>query len=124
MTDKLIGILIVVVAMAIESVAQVALKIGADGSIVADAAKRSLLIGRLPFPPSAWIALGVILYGVEIALYTLALSRLEVSTAYPLGSLCFVGVALLSRLFLGETVGRVRWLGIGCILAGTVFIAL
>ena len=34
----------------------------------------------------------------------------DVSVAFPLGSLCFVGVALLSRIFLGEAVGRVRCL--------------
>jgi drug/metabolite transporter (DMT)-like permease len=63
-------------------------------------------------------------YLVEIALYTAALHFLDLSVAFPLGSLCFVGVAILSKLFLGETVGRIRWLGVGCILAGTVFVAL
>jgi uncharacterized membrane protein len=63
-------------------------------------------------------------YGLEILLYTFALHLLDVSMAFPLGSLCFVGVALLSKMVLGETVGLIRWLGVGCILAGTVFVAM
>jgi len=105
MSGKGIGLLLVVTAAAVESVAQVALKRGANG--------RAL-----------WVLLGILLYGGEIVLYTLALHHLDVSVAFPLGSLCFVGVALLSRLVLGEAVGPVRACGVACILAGTVLIAL
>jgi multidrug transporter EmrE-like cation transporter len=105
MSVKAIGLCLVVSAAAVESLAQLALKLGANG--------RAL-----------WVALGILFYGGEIVLYTLALHRLDVSVAFPLGSLCFVGVALLSRLVLGEKVGRVRACGVACILAGTVLIAL
>ncbi len=104
MTARELGILLVVAAAAIESFAQLSLKLGAAGR-----------------PP--WIALGVLLYVLEIAAYTLGLSRLDLSIAFPLGSLCFVGVALLSRLILGEAVGWVRGLGVLCILAGAVLLA-
>ena len=105
MSVKMLGVVLVVTAAAIESFAQLALKLGSRG--------RAL-----------WVLAGILLYGAEIAVYTLGLHRLEVSVAFPLGSLCFVGVALLSRLFLGEAVGPVRGLGVVCILAGTVLLAL
>ncbi len=103
MSAKALGILLVVLAAAIESFAQLSLKLGARGR-------------------SRWIAAGVLLYLFEIAAYTLALPRLDIGLAFPLGSLCFVGVALLSRIFLGEAVGLVRGLGVVCIIAGAVLL--
>jgi drug/metabolite transporter (DMT)-like permease len=124
MKPELIGILVLVSAVTVESFAQMFLKIGAAGGpgILAESCRHR--IGWIPFSSIAasWITLGVIAYGLEIFLYTLALHFLDVSVAFPLGSLCFVGVALLSRIFLGETVGRIRWLGVACILVGAAFV--
>jgi undecaprenyl phosphate-alpha-L-ara4N flippase subunit ArnE len=122
MTPELTGISILVAAATVESFAQVFLKLGATGG-----AKVPWLSGRrFPFsiPAYGWVLLGMAAYLAEIALYSVVLHFLDVSVAFPLGSLCFVGVALLSKMFLGETVGRIRWLGVGCILAGTAFVAL
>ena len=120
MTPGAIGLVLLVAAMAVESAAQVCLKVAAaDGTM---APKFGEMVLRLP--TRGWIALGVAAYGVEILLYTATLHFLDVSVAFPLGSLCFVGVALLSKWLLGETVSRVRCLGIGFILAGTVLVAL
>ncbi len=105
MTLHLTGIVLVLAAVGVESFAQLFLKLGAAND------------------HRGWVALGVAAYAVEIALYTAALHCLDVSVAFPLGSLCFVGVALLSRWFLGETIGRLRWLGIACILVGTFVVA-
>ncbi len=108
MRAELTGVALAVGAVALESVAQLWLKVGAAGG---RRAKR-------------WIGLGALAYGGEILLYTLALHWLDLSRAFPLGGLCFVGVALLARIFLGERVGPVRWAGIACILAGAVCVTL
>ncbi len=65
-----------------------------------------------------WIMVGVVAYGVEIALYTLALQSVDVSVAFAMGSLSFVAVAIFSRLLLGEKVSQLRSLGLLLILAG------
>ena len=126
MTIQLTGLLMLLAAMTMESVAQMALKVGSAGGPHILALPYRTIAGRHRFSSSAkiWILAGVTCYGIEIFFYTLALNCLEVTIAFPLGSLCFVGVAILSRLFLGEAVGRTRWLGVACILAGTVFLAL
>jgi len=126
MTPRLAGILFVIAAMAVESLAQLALKVGSSGGPSILAGRFRDLASSLAFGRSAsvWIALGVAAYVLEIFLYTLALQRLDVSVAFPLGSLCFVGVALLSRVFLAESVGTVRWLGVLTILAGGAVTAL
>lgn len=107
MTHEVKGIVFLLAAVGTESFAQLFLKIGSNGS-----GKRH------------WILFGVVAYLLEICLYTFALLFLDVSVAYPLGSLCFVGVALLSRIFLGETVTLGRWIGVGFIVAGTIVVAL
>jgi undecaprenyl phosphate-alpha-L-ara4N flippase subunit ArnE len=126
MSPELTGIIALVAAVTVESFAQMFLKIGAAGGPGILLAPYRRGIGRLPLSSIAasWVVLGLLAYGLEILLYTFALHLLDVSVAFPLGSLCFVGVALLSKMVLGETVGLIRWLGVGCILAGTVFVAM
>ena len=126
MKAEFTGIILAVAAVVVESVAQLLLKVGAAGgpAIIAPFYRRR--VERLPGAASAkrWIGLGLLAYGLEILLYTLALHYLDVSVAFPLGSLCFVGVALLSSIFLGEAVGRIRWIGVSCILAGAICVTL
>jgi undecaprenyl phosphate-alpha-L-ara4N flippase subunit ArnE len=126
MTPTVTGILLVVAAAMVESFAQIFLKIGAAGGpgILMPPFRHHAL--RLPAGASGklWLSLGVLAYLAEIFLYTLALYFLDVSVAFPMGSLCFIGIALLSKWVLGESVSRTRWLGIGCILGGTILVAL
>ncbi len=126
MTNQLTGLIMLVAAVTVESFAQISLKIGAGGGPGVLCPPYRLHAGRyrLGSSPGAWVTLGVLFYGLEIFFYTRALSCLDVSVAFPLGSLCFVGVAILSKVFLGEIVSGVRWLGVGCILAGTVCLTL
>lgn len=126
MRSELTGIVLVIAASVVESFAQIFLKIGAAGGPGILVLPYRDHAGRLPAGASAkgWVVLGLFAYAVEVFLYTLALYLLDVSVAFPLGSLCFIGVALLSKIFLGETVGRIRWLGVACILVGTVFVTL
>ena len=67
-----------------------------------------------------WIGLGVVAYGTEIALYTLALTKIDVTIAFACGSLSFVAVAVLSRVWLKEKISLVRGLGLFLILCGVV----
>jgi len=108
--------------MAVESLAQVCLKVGAAGGPAILVAPYGRLFTNFALFNRAdiWKILGVVFYGLEIFLWTSVLHLLDVSVAFPMGSLCFVGVALLSKIFLGEVVGPVRAAGVVCIIAGTV----
>jgi drug/metabolite transporter (DMT)-like permease len=52
-----------------------------------------------------------------------AISKLEISRAYPVLALSYVLVVLFSIWFFKENVGALRWVGIVCICAGVVLIA-
>ena len=122
----LAGLIAIVAAVAVESLAQLCLKIGASGGGAALAAGAWNRLGGVQAlqGKAVWIVAGLAAYVLEIVLYSVALHYLDVSVAFPLGSLCFVGVAVLSKVALGETVSPVRWTGILLIIVGTAFIAL
>jgi len=110
MGSRLIGILLVLLATAIEAVGQVSLK---KSAIVSD-----------PVRCRGWMVIGIICLGVEAIVWTIVLTKLEVSIAYPMGSLCFVMVFILSTLFLKERPDRSRWAGVCLILSGTALLGL
>jgi multidrug transporter EmrE-like cation transporter len=126
MTNQLTGLIMLLAAVTLESLAQVSLKIGAGGGprALGQPFRLHASRSRVGSSPAAWVGLGVVFYALEIFFYTRALNCLDVSVAFPLGSLCFVGVAVLSKIFLGETVSGIRWFGVSCILAGTACLAL
>lgn len=71
-----------------------------------------------------YIILGGSLFIISLALWTIVLSKLELSYAYPLVSANFVIVSLLSMVFFRERITRYRWLSIFVILAGVVLVTM
>lgn len=71
---------------------------------------------------SRWIALGVAVYALEFVLWFAALSRTQLSIAFPFTALGYVGVVLASRYLLGERIAPRRWVGIATIVVGVVLV--
>ncbi len=107
MTATTAGVLMVILCGAIEGLAQVFFK-------------KSALV---PDGKRLWIGAGIVLFVLQAFIYTGALQFVEVSTAFPIGSIAFVIVAILSRQFLQEPVTRSRWIGIGLIVVGVTLLA-
>ena len=66
---------------------------------------------------------GLACYVVSVAVWLVALSRVDVSVAYPLLSMGYVVNALLAMWLFGEAVTMQRWLGIAVILVGVTLVA-
>ena len=71
----------------------------------------------------AYIALGVIAYGVSTLIYLHVLGHTHLSWAYSFNGLSYVFAAALAVLALNESVGLARWIGVAVIAIGTAFIA-
>jgi drug/metabolite transporter (DMT)-like permease len=101
---------------------QTALKLGVSqpGASEATASLVSLvgLVVRSPL-----VLLGLLLYAIGALAWIAVLARLDLSLAYPFLALNFVLVTVVSRLFLGETVPTLRWLGILVICSGIFLVA-
>ncbi len=67
---------------------------------------------------------GLILYAFSIVPYLLALRMEEVSVLYPMVSLSYIWVMLLSVKFLRERMNTYKWLGLLAIIVGVVLIGL
>lgn len=118
MTERMIGVLLVLIAVACEAVGQLCFKQAANH---ARGSSRFSAV-RKAFAKSEWVGAGVGCFGVEWGFWTIALTLLPVSVAQPMASIELVVVALLSRSFLQETVSPRRWAGIGLILAGVCLV--
>ena len=65
---------------------------------------------------------GLACYVVSVAVWIMALSRVEVSIAYPLLSVGYVVNALAAWYLFGEAVTPMRLLGIGIIIIGVCLV--
>jgi multidrug transporter EmrE-like cation transporter len=71
--------------------------------------------------PAFWA--GMLCYGTSVCVWLAALAKAPVSTAYPMLSLGYVAVATVSFLWLGESMGPAKVLGIVLICAGVVLVS-
>jgi len=66
---------------------------------------------------------GLLVYGFSSIVWIMALSRVEVSIAYPMVSIGYVLTAIAAWQFLGESISAMRIAGIGVIILGVVIVA-
>lgn len=78
-------------------------------------------LGRLARSPE--IVVGMVLYAFSAAAWLVVLSQMDLSFAYPMLALMYVLVPLASRLFLGERIPPVRWVGIVVVCVGVFIVS-
>lgn len=69
------------------------------------------------------IVLALAIYGVSAFLWSVGLSRVPLSTAYPLVSLSYVGIFLFSWLFFHENISGLKILGLALICLGVFLLS-
>lgn len=113
--------LLLLATVALEVVGQVCFKLGLSAAPAA-ATPRPTLWRRIL--TSRAILLGLFTYVLQIAGWLIVLSRLELSIAYPISCISYGGVALASRVVLGEPISRQRWIGTLVIASGAALVSL
>ena len=112
--------------VALGSLGQVCMKTGLAGDEIAlDASPLRAAANVLPFLIRPLVMAGIGLYVVSTGLWLLVLRRLPLNIAFPMVSLGYVFVVLLSAVVLHE---HIRWLfavpGLSCIVLGVSLIGL
>ena len=109
----------------LNAAAQLLLKAGASssGEIVLSAGTRALWRTALGLAQHPGILGGLACYAVSVVVWIVALSRVDVSIAYPMLSIGYVVNAALAWWLFGEVVNAQRWLGIGVIVIGVLLVA-
>ena len=106
------AVIIVLICTLFVSSAQLFLKFGANKF------EASFFVSLINLP----LIIGVILYCLGAVLMVLALKYGDLSVVYPFFGLSFVWVALLSLIFLAESLALLQWIGILVILTGVSFV--
>jgi multidrug transporter EmrE-like cation transporter len=115
--------LLLLLGVTLNAVAQLLLKAGTNavGRFEFSAANAVPVGFKLATEPH--ILSGIACYVVSVVVWILALSRVEVSIAYPMLSIGYVLNALAAWYWLGEAVTPARLAGIGIIIVGVYVVA-
>lgn len=108
----------ILLSMFLGSLGQVLLKAGASRLGGLSFAPATLLSDLVRIAKVPEIVFGVVLFSASFLLWVKVLTGTELSYAYPLVSLGYVNVLLLSWLLLGETMTPNKLAGIAIIAAG------
>ena len=109
---------LILTGVLLNAVAQLLLKAGARviAGFEFTPANAVVIAGRVAL--NLPILAGLACYAISVIVWILALSRVDVSIAYPMLSIGYVVSAVAAYFLFGETLGVARWLGIGCIIVG------
>ena len=117
---------LLLVSITIGSFGQICLKVGLAGDRIPIVnSPVETIFNVVQFMLRPWVLVGLALYVISTFTWLLLLSRVRLSVAYPMISMSYALVMVLSVLILHE---RVAWsyalAGLGCIGVGVSFIGL
>ncbi len=118
------SIWLIIVAMLIGVVGQVALKAGMNqvGRIEnLDFAKPMQIFGPALTQPLVWIGLAA--YALSAMFWLIVLSRFDLSYAYPMLASMYLVIPIVSRIFLNESIPPLRWVGMLVVLIGVILVS-
>ena len=120
---KLVEFTLILTGVLLNAVAQLLLKAGTNsvGHIEFHASNVLPMGWKLATNP--YIIGGLSCYVVSVVVWIMALSRVEVSVAYPMLSIGYVVNAIAAWYLFGEALGAMRLSGIGIIIIGVYLVA-
>ncbi len=118
-----IALALVLTGVLLNATAQLLIKSGADTAGHFAFTAGNLWRVGLHFALQWQILLGLACYAVSVVVWILALTRVQVSVAYPMLSLGYVVTALAAWWLFGEALTVQKLLGIAVIIAGVVIMA-
>ena len=113
----------IVFGVLLNAVAQLLLKAGTRVLGVIDVRADALANSALGVATQPYILAGLTCYVLSVAIWIAALSRVEVSVAYPMLSLGYIVNALAAWALFGEALTPAKMAGILVILVGVVILA-
>lgn len=112
--------LLVVIAICFSVSGELLLKSGMNQIGIVTLAGLWTTLGKIVTHPRILAGFG--LFGIGAVFWLAALSRVNLSWAYPMLSLGYILVLLFSMLVLKETIAPLRWAGVALICAGVVLV--
>ena len=118
---SIINFLIIVIGVSLNAAGQLFLKSGANiiGPITTNSNIATTLIASI----NTYIILGLLCYVLSVLAWIVALTRVDVSIAYPMLSLGYVIVTLAAWFLFNEPISAVKILALSIIIFGIVLLA-
>lgn len=114
---------LVLAGVVLNAIAQLFLKAGASQIGHIDFALSNTYAMAIKIAGNAPILSGLTCYVISVVIWIMALSRVEVSIAYPMLSIGYVINAALAWWLFGEAVSIQRFAGIAVIIVGVIIVA-
>jgi len=114
---------LVLTGVLLNAVAQLALKASVSDTGIINLDLHSLLTSANGLATNLWLWLGLICYAVSVVVWILALSRVDVSIAYPMLSIGYIVNAVAAWQLFGEPMNLAKVAGIGIIILGVYILA-
>jgi len=118
-----ISFLLVLTGVLLNAAAQLLLKAGTNAVGHFEFSAQNILPVGMKLAIEPHILGGLGCYVVSVVVWIMALSRVEVSIAYPMLSIGYVVNALAAWYLFGEALGAMRLTGIGFIIVGVYLVA-
>ncbi|WP_295456109.1 EamA family transporter [uncultured Thiodictyon sp.] len=120
---NLVAFALVLTGVLLNAIAQLALKASVKGAGAIDLSLSDAGVAALRLAGEPWLWVGLGCYVVSVGVWILALSRVEVSIAYPMLSIGYVVNAVAAWAWLGESMSLTKVGGIGIIVIGVLVLA-
>ena len=114
---------LVLTGVLLNAAAQLTLKASVRGTGAIELSAAAALPTALRLSAEPWLWLGLGCYLVSVVVWILALSRVDVSIAYPMLSLGYIVNAIAAWAWLGEDMSPMKVAGIGIIILGVLVLA-
>ena len=114
---------LVMTGVLLNAVAQLALKASVSDTGIINLDMQSLLSSAGSLATNLWLWLGLICYAISVVVWILALSRVDVSIAYPMLSIGYIVNAVAASQLFNEPMGLGKVIGIGIIMLGVYVLA-
>jgi multidrug transporter EmrE-like cation transporter len=118
-----VSFMLVLAGVLLNAGAQLLLKAGTNGIGTFAFTADNLVPVGIKVASNPFIAGGLGCYVVSVVIWIMALSRVEVSLAYPMLSIGYVVNALAAWYLFGEALTAQRMIGIGTIIVGVFLVA-
>lgn len=114
---------LVMTGVLLNAIAQLALKASVSDTGIINLDMQSLFSSAGTLATNLWLWLGLICYAISVVVWILALSRVDVSIAYPMLSVGYIVNAIAASHLFNEPMGLGKVIGIGVIMLGVYILA-
>ena len=114
---------LVLTGVLLNAIAQLALKASVSDTGLISLDLQSLLTSAGSLATNLWLWLGLICYAISVVVWILALSRVDVSIAYPMLSIGYIVNAVAAWHLFDEPMNLGKVVGIGIIIVGVYILA-